>query len=107
MITAIPKNGELCPVTVVMDRYCGAYSRGEWLAFNCDPQDVPEEPWCDDCICDEFWHFLDEKRAPVGKGATPDKAYEDLVSKMEFATSENTALYLDGINYKEAITGKF
>ena len=75
------KKGALCwnrvkwPVTIVSDRYNGLYSRGEWLAFPCEPQDIPAAVFGEDNECADFWATYDK---PVGKGYYPDDAFEEL-----------------------------
>ena len=70
------------PTTIVADRYTGAYSGGEWLAFPLDAWDVPEEIECDDVTCMIFWDTYD---GIVEKGSTPERAMADLVAKMDKA----------------------
>ena len=67
------------PVTIVSDRYHGTYSDAEWLAFPLDRDEVPEEVGDGDMEEMYFWDHYDE---PVGKGATPDAAFNDLIQKM-------------------------
>ncbi len=41
--------GLVFPMSIVPDRFSGTYSRrGAWLAFPCDPWEVPPEPFEDD-----------------------------------------------------------
>lgn len=63
------------PVTIVADRYSGLYSRGKWLAFPCEPQDIPAEVFGEDSECADFWATYDK---PVGKGNFPDDAFDEL-----------------------------
>lgn len=55
----ISKNGDkivsdgVYPLTVVADRYSGAYSGGKWTAWNLYPWDVPGGIFGDDCGCSE------------------------------------------------------
>ena len=62
---------EIYPVTIVMDRYGGTYSGGEWLAFNCNPEKLPSGFDEDDLSCDEFWRH---NRLKIGVGSTPNDA---------------------------------
>lgn len=74
------------PAVVVLDRYTGAYSRGKWWAMPLDILDdeVPVDPMCGDMVCDEFWlNVRDGKYWPVGVGATPSDAFDDLVRQVE------------------------
>lgn len=67
------------PVTVVSDRYDGAYSRGKWTAWPLDRDEVPDEIDADDSIADDFWS---SQPHPVGIGQNPSEAYDDLLKKM-------------------------
>jgi hypothetical protein len=75
--------GNIYPVTVVMDRYMGTYSGAQWLAFNLDPCDVPEEIGGDDPTETIFWREHDAENLPIGKGETPDQAIADLKEKVK------------------------
>ena len=70
---------DIYPLTIVRDRYGGTYSGGSYTAWNCDPWDVPGG--CDesDVLCAIFWS---EYKHPVGLGATPMQAMEDLRVKL-------------------------
>lgn len=80
------KYPEVYPCTIVMDRYDGTYSGGKWLALDCDPEYIPEEIGGSDPQESRFWRSdyneLYAKRFPIGKGDTPNKAYEDLQKKV-------------------------
>ena len=67
------------PVTIISDRYHGCYSGAEWLAFPLERDEVPEEVCGEDMEEMTFW---DDYTGLVGKGATPDAAYADLVEKV-------------------------
>jgi bifunctional DNase/RNase len=77
------EKGNIYPVTVVMDRYQGTYSNAQWLAFNFDPSEVPEEIGGDDPTETIFWREHDDKKLPIGKGNTPDEAIADLKAKVK------------------------
>lgn len=52
------------PLTICVDRYSGAYSGGEFTAWNLDANEVPEEIHSDDVTCSLFWDkmkFLSER----------------------------------------------
>ena len=68
------------PLTIVNDRYTGAYSGGIYLAFPLDFNKIPEEVNGEDGECGYFWSNYKE---PVGKGATVQEAIDDLVEQME------------------------
>jgi hypothetical protein len=80
---------EIYPVTIISDRYGGTYSGSAWLAFNRDPEDVPEDVSADDVTCAMFWEhqrsmeILDRKHAmPIGRGNGPDEALQDLYRRI-------------------------
>ncbi len=80
---------DISPVTIICDRYGGTYSGAPWLAFNLDPEDVPEDVSGDDVECMMFWEhqrsmeILDRKHAmPIGRGNGPDEALQDLYRKV-------------------------
>ena len=68
------------PVTIVSDRYDGAYSEAEWLAFPLEYDEVPDEVNAGDGTSLHFWENYTE---PVGKGNTPTDAYINLIRKMK------------------------
>lgn len=67
------------PLTIIADRYSGAYSGGKFIAFPIDYWNIPDGPDSGDVECEEFWQNYHE---PVGKGKTVQEAYEDLLSKI-------------------------
>lgn len=73
--------GEIYPVTIVMDRYTGTYSKGKWLAFQLDTDQVPDEIGSNDGDEENFWRSHDDMKLPIGKGNTPNEALEDLKAK--------------------------
>lgn len=78
-------NIDIYPLTIVQDRYTGAYSGGRWLAFNLDPWDIPEDPWMDDVSAGYFWEDLRNGRIDlhVGIGSTKSEAVQNLQIKLE------------------------
>ena len=86
------KNKDFYPVTIIDDRYGGCYSGGKYLAFNLEPWDVPRGvSWGGDMDCAEFW--TDEAyKYMVGKGDTPDEAYQDFVEKVQIEERELSLL---------------
>ncbi len=82
------KDNIMTPLCIIEDRYSGAYSGGRYLAFHLTPYGVFNLPIdAGDCECNAFW----EGRHPdynvndyiIGKGNTPEEAYEDLVQKLK------------------------
>lgn len=67
------------PVTIISDRYNGCYSDAAWLAFPLEREEVPEDVCGEDMEEMTFWDYY---TGLVGKGATPDAAYKDLVEKV-------------------------
>lgn len=63
------------PLTITSDRYGGAYSGGDFLAWKLLPENIPTEPWEDDVTCYEFWHDTD---IICGRGKTPEEAVANL-----------------------------
>lgn len=77
------------PCTIIKDRYNGTYSGGVFTAWNEDCYEIPDEVSGDDTECQDFWYS--NKIKPfnvfgeplfVGKGRTPQEAYNDLLSKV-------------------------
>ena len=69
------------PLTVVSDRYGGAYSGSDYTAWPLLFYKVPREIEGDDVTCSCFWHDADKDI--IGFGSTPRKAINDLVKKIE------------------------
>lgn len=68
------------PATIIADRYDGAFSGASWLAFPIDYWDIPDEIDGGDTECYLFWKEYD---GIVGKGATPQEAFNNLRKAME------------------------
>lgn len=68
------------PTTIIRDRYNGTYSGAKWLAFPLDFYQVPGEVDGGDTECMMFWGTYND---PVGKGATPKDAIEDLTKQFK------------------------
>jgi hypothetical protein len=71
----------IMPVTITPDRYRGTYSGGMWLAFPLSPPVVPDGPFGGDVFANDWWAELGD--VPVGRGETPDRAYDDLSRRLE------------------------
>lgn len=67
------------PLTILYDRYGGAYSGGTYTAWNLRHDNIPRGPDEDDISCSEFWR---DNKTPVGRGTTPNNAVFDLVRRM-------------------------
>jgi len=70
---------EVWPVTIIADRYTGAYSGCLFTAWNCEQNLVPGDVCESDGDCADFWNTY---TGIVGKGCTPDDAWKDLVEKL-------------------------
>lgn len=73
---------DLYPLTIIRDRYTGVYSGASFTAWNLDYDEIPYEVSGDDISCHQFWSGLDTAIYVVGKGATVEEAYCDLLQKM-------------------------
>ena len=73
-------NNEIYPLTIILDRYDGAYSGGKWLAFNMDYDEIPKEINSSDIECVKFWHK--NKDLIVGRGKGLEEALDDLRGKI-------------------------
>jgi len=74
---------ECYPLTIVNDRYSGAYSGAEYLAFNLSYDEIPD--YIGGCDMDEmqFWDFGEHEKYIIGKGNTVQEAYSDLLIKLD------------------------
>ena len=70
------------PLTIVRDRYSGAYSGGQYLAFQKHSDNLPFEPNSNDMMASEYWENEEEYDYKIGKGSTPNEAYLDLFMKL-------------------------
>ena len=77
---------DLYPLTIVCDRYGGAYSGGKYTAWLLDPWDVPAGIEECDFVCRAFWEKNDE---PVGIADTPIAAMENLRVKVNEFLEKN------------------
>jgi len=73
----------LYPVTIMRARYGGVYEGGAWVAFHCDPAEVPTEVWGDDIEC-SHWFSINADR--IGTGSNPSAAVLELQAKCEAGT---------------------
>lgn len=77
------------PLTITADRYTGAYSGGNFIAWNLDADEVPEEIYSDDCGCYEFWR---DNEIICGKGRTVSEALADLYIKLKDGDDNESTL---------------
>jgi hypothetical protein len=75
---------KIYPVTILSDRYCGTYSKGKFLAFNANEENIPSGIDADDCTCSGFWDEQESNpKFIIGKGDSPNDAYIDLFKKLK------------------------
>lgn len=73
------------PVTIVHSRYQGTYEGGAWICFPVDPSVLGKGQWRDwqgdDISCSEWWDRASRDGWPIGRGSSPDLAYQDLIEQ--------------------------
>jgi|GEM_PF-3021848 len=74
------------PTTIINDRYGGSYSGGWWLAFPLEHIEVPDEVNGCDRACASFW---DQYTGPVGKGGSPEEAFDNLKTILSEQLNDN------------------
>jgi hypothetical protein len=67
------------PCTIIPSRYGGVYEDGEWLAFPLHFAKVPTVVYGGDPYCAKFFAETD---LPIGRGDTPQDAYENLLDQV-------------------------
>ncbi len=73
---------EVYPLTIIADRYDGAYSDAKFLAFNLFQ--IPNKVGSGDEDEAEFWREGGEhEKYKIGRGEDPNAALLDLISKIE------------------------
>lgn len=72
------------PVTIVQDRYSGAYSGHEWTAWHMNAYNVPDSICSNDIDCGAFWSNINESEYADrwAGGGTPNEAYYNLLQKV-------------------------
>lgn len=94
-------NTDIYPVTIISDRYTGTYSGGEWTAWACDADSIPEGIFDSDVECASAWSKLkrDRKKGKIifGVGSTPNDAMCDLIK----SNNQITERYEEYQNNKE------
>lgn len=88
-------NSDIYPITIIRDRYTGTYSKGKYLAFNLDFDEIPSAINSDDRTCDQFWCDARHLNLFIGKGNTILEAMADLESKLKASPSRVYRNYLD------------
>ena len=78
------KEKDIYPLTIVADRYAGAYSGGLCLAFNLYPHEVPSAIFGGGTEAMEFWKDGGEhEKYIIGKAHRPDTAGYRLREKLQ------------------------
>ena len=75
------KIDDIYPLTIITDRYNGAYSGGQFLAFGLDHWDIPDEIGSSGLHELNFWDDQ-ENSLYVGKGNTIIEACNNLMEKL-------------------------
>ena len=80
------KYSDYYPCIIFMTRYQGTYEGGNWacIAF---ADYIPSEAVDDDLTCCDWW--MSPQADLVGRGSTPDEAYNDMVHRQN---SKNLAV---------------
>lgn len=78
---------KIYPLTIIIDRYSGAYSGGPYTAWNCGADEVPCGISGDDGLCFDTWLDLRERehadhKPYFGVGPTVYEAVRCLYSKL-------------------------
>lgn len=73
------------PVTICPARYSGTYEGAPWLCFPVYPEILDENRWedwqGDDIECMTWWDRASRDEWPIGLGASPDLAYQNLLER--------------------------
>ncbi|WP_205168882.1 hypothetical protein [Burkholderia sp. LMG 13014] len=86
-----PVGMEMSPITLIEDRYSGAYSRGKWIAVAEHNEeylpgidrlhfvlDHDDGPFSDDLDAQTFWRRIAPTLSWIAVGNTPDEAIANL-----------------------------
>lgn len=88
--TLITENGfgsvpSIYPVTICPARYQGTYEGARWLCFPVHPEVLDESRWRgwqgSDVCCMTWWDQASRDGWPIGRGSSPDLAYQDLIER--------------------------
>lgn len=67
---------------ITEDRYSGAYSGAQWLAFNMRESESKELDYdAGDQACQKFW-ATEANKYQIGRGNTPQAAFDDLIKQI-------------------------
>lgn len=73
------RSNPLRPITIISSRYRGVYEGAKFLAFNLNFFEIPDAVYGDDISCCD-WFCEESVNYQIGKGSTPDEAYNDLLN---------------------------
>ena len=73
------------PLTIIADRYDGAYSGGRFTAWGMDFDEIPPEIAMEDCVCADFWQHAKDNGYIIGVGDNPREAALDLYVNRKWA----------------------
>lgn len=68
------------PVTIILDRYNGSYLGAKFIAYPQEPHEICNEVNSDEITYLTYWNDFS---GIIGKGNTPNEAYEDLLINMK------------------------
>lgn len=71
--------GKLQPATIIPSKHEGHFEGAKFLAFPCEPKDVPPEAYGTAAEVLGFFEKAEEKRYPIGRGTNPRNALDQLV----------------------------
>lgn len=76
---------DIYPLTIVKDRFNGTYSKGKYVAWNCQPCNVPEDSYTRDAfyLWENIYFFKDIDFPSFGIGDTIEEAIKNLSNKIK------------------------
>lgn len=81
---------KIYPLTIVTDRYSGVFSGGRYIAWNLDPDEIPDETFGDDNEHIDFWSYdRQDYENKYGTGRTIEQAVETLYLKLKEQGEDN------------------
>lgn len=78
------------PRVIIKCRY-GGYEGGEWAAFPCHPDQIPEDAQGDDVPCQQWW---ETPTLAAGVGSTPGEALSNLETKISECEHPSSRLHV-------------
>ena len=77
------------PLTLIADRYSGTYSGAQFTAWPLYARDIPHGAVANDVTCADFWADEEHLKYPIGKGKTPQEAYDNLIELVGIIANES------------------